>query len=529
MIIRAPRLLNQDLTEKARVTPSSLSAEIPIDGLPTVSMTLGDSDFVQLHDFVEVYRREKSLGIFRVASIGKQYGNSRDYRLSGGLCTLEDDVIVGQGKLTGTPASVLSTLFNAQTVKRWQLGRVEATEKIKNPLEYDNSNLYDSVRSVLDMLPDYMIETDQSAYPWTLNVVKKPAEVQSEARLSRNIAGVRIDVDDSNLCTRLYLDGTTRYWDADTQGAWGIISRNISRPTGLDDDATDAEIEAYIEKEVAAYFEKNKNPQISIEIEGRDLSARTGEELDRFTAGYICRVALPDYNTVVNERVVTLSYHDLLYDPDAVTVQLSNRSQNMSARMAGLIVQAQKIQKSTSINKDKLANIDKELSLRATLEQFEYLDAYWKHTFSQVEIRLNAVDTTIMLKADRSEITALDARITSAEVLIDGMNARIDLKVSKNGVISAINLTTEEARIQAAKIVLDGYVTSSKLSADFANLHETYASSFTTYRLDADYGTIGYLSVPGSLSVGGNTFRSRTINYVDADGNSASMEVLAKS
>lgn len=522
MIIRAPRVLDQNLTEKARVTPSALSASITIDGLSSASMTLGDSDFVQLHDFVEVYRRDTSLGIFRVAAIGKQYGNSRDYRLSGGLCTLEDDVIVGQGKLTGTPQNVLATLLNAQTVKRWQLGRVEAAEKIKNPLEYDNSNLYDSVRSVLDMLPDHMIQTDQSAYPWTLHVVKKPAEVQSEARLSRNIAGVRIDVDDSNLCTRLYLDGTTRHWDADTQGTWGIISRNISRPSGLDDDVTDAEIEAYIEKEVAAHFEKNKNPLISIEIDGRDLSARTGEALDRFTAGYVCRVALPDYNTAVNERVITLSYHDLLYDPDAVSVQLSNRSNNnMASRMAGLIVQAQKLQKTTSINKDKLETVDKELALRATLDQFEYFENYWKHTMSEVEIRLDAVDTTISLKADRTEITALDVRVTSAEVIIDGMEAEIDLKVSKNGVISAINLTTEEARIQAAKIVLDGYVTTSKLSAELASINSSISTSVITSSLSAHNIACSVLEVTDAV------YKPTLISYTDASGNAASMWVLA--
>ena len=88
--------------------------------------------------------------------------------------------------------------------------------------------------------------------------------------------------------------------------------------------------------------------------------------------------------------------------------------------------------------------------------------------------------------------------------------------------ISSINQTAEEVTIKASKINLSGYVTTSKLSAEIANLHETYASTFTTYRLEADYATLGYVSVQG------HNMSPKTLNYTDANGNAASIVVLAK-
>lgn len=112
--------------------------------------------------------------------------------------------------------------------------------------------------------------------------------------------------------------------------------------------------------------------------------------------------------------------------------------------------------------------------------------------------------------------------LSSVSVSLDAVNAELDMRVKRGEVIAAINLTPEAATINAGRINLEGYVSASKLSAEVANLHETYASQFTTYRLTADYATFGYLSMRGS------NFSPKTISYTDADGNAATMEVLAK-
>ena len=82
-----------------------------------------------LYHGVEVYGIRGSMGIFRVDAVGATYGESREYRLTHALSTLQDDVIVGQGEFTGTPGELMEMIINAQTVKRWKLGTVAATAK----------------------------------------------------------------------------------------------------------------------------------------------------------------------------------------------------------------------------------------------------------------------------------------------------------------------------------------------------------------------------------------------------------------
>ena len=163
------------------------------------------------------------------------------------------------------------------------------------------------------------------------------------------------------------------------------------------------------------------------------------------------------------------------------------------------------------------------VDLRATHTEYELLEGQVEEfysSFSEVEIKLDAVTTTINLKADKTEMTAISKRVTSAEVAIDGANAEIALRVKKNDVISAINLTSEEARIQASKIVLDGYVTASKLSAEFASLSSSYSSRFATQQMDAEYAMIA------NLSCRGTNFTPQTVNYTDHDGSKKTIVVL---
>ena len=64
-------------------------------------------------------------------------------------------------------------------------------------------------------------------------------------------------------------------------------------------------------------------------------------------------------------------------------------------------------------------------------------------------------------------------RVSSAESSIKVNSDSIELKVSKNGVISAINQTAESVKIKASRIELSGYVTASEFSslkADLANV-----------------------------------------------------------
>jgi phage minor structural protein len=109
----------------------------------------------------------------------------------------------------------------------------------------------------------------------------------------------------------------------------------------------------------------------------------------------------------------------------------------------------------------RLDGIDATILLKADRELVNELET----RVTSAEIAIDGANASIALKADATIVDALGSRVSSAEVTIDGMNAEIGLKVSKNGVISAINLSSESATIKASKINLEGYVTASQLSA----------------------------------------------------------------
>ena len=104
---------------------------------------------------------------------------------------------------------------------------------------------------------------------------------------------------------------------------------------------------------------------------------------------------------------------------------------------------------------------------------------------------------------DRTTVDALGTRVSSAEVRISGAEAKIELKVNRDGVISAINLTPEEAKIQAPKINLEGYVTADQLSTEIANINNQWSSKVSTYSLEVtgDFSYRGYSISRRSRSV----------------------------
>ena len=79
----------------------------------------------------------------------------------------------------------------------------------------------------------------------------------------------------------------------------------------------------------------------------------------------------------------------------------------------------------------------------------------------------------ITLKASQTDLDAMGKRVSGAEACIKVNADNIELKVSKNGVISSINQSAESITISASRVNLSGYVTASEFSslkADLANV-----------------------------------------------------------
>ena len=153
---------------------------------------------------------------------------------------------------------------------------------------------------------------------------------------------------------------------------------------------------------------------------------------------------------------------------------------------------------------------------------------------NEASITLN--NAVITLEAHQKTLDENGERISFAEVAIDGLDAEIQLKVGKNGVIAAINLTPEEATIQAKRINLDGYVTSGQLNTELADIRTTIANSIDTKILTCETAQITNITLinrrcvwkTGSYvtSVTFPKYQEVNLYYKDHNGNNASMLVL---
>lgn len=193
------------------------------------------------------------------------------------------------------------------------------------------------------------------------------------------------------------------------------------------------------------------------------------------------------------------------------------------------------------------------VNLKATHSEYELLEGQVEEfysSFSEVEIKLAAITTTIDLKAEKSETTAIWQSLSSAEAKIDGANAEILLrakqttvdalagrmsdaeasikvnadaitsKVSKDGLISTIEQGAKTVKISAESIDLSGYVTASTLSSRLADITQGYADEFSTGTLTAgrSYLTTLYLNGYGTyINTGKQVVTAVTLPTVSTD------------
>ena len=103
---------------------------------------------------------------------------------------------------------------------------------------------------------------------------------------------------------------------------------------------------------------------------------------------------------------------------------------------------------------------------------------------SEVQARINADNQmSSRITQTANSITAEVTRATTAEGNLSSritINAEgIETKVSKNGVISSINQTSESVTINASKINLNGYVTTSMLESAFQSVQQMSVQQMT--------------------------------------------------
>lgn len=471
MGVRLPRLLDQNMNEVARLRPSKMNVEPNGDSLSTASMTLPNGEpKVHVRDWMELYTEHGSAGIYRVTRQKDDIGNEQRVTLAHGLCALEDAVIPGEGKLSGSPAAVLKAILSHQKRTMWTLGTVASGPTIE--IEYSYINALEALENALEKLPDHALTFDQTVMPWKLGLVKLSNEDGSEARLSRNLRGVTVEDEDSELCTRVYVDDREGYTDGPTIDTWGVIERVLTVPDG----ATEADVKKYVN----AYLQEHKNPSRTITLDAYDLSGSTGEPLDAFRLWNMARVPLPAQSELLRERITALIYPSVFDDPLNTRVTMGKREKNLSDMLADMRKRATKAERAAVSTGKRVSRNSSAIQKNITRLEDTYaglveLDGKTADRFNEVFIDLDAKQAQINLKASSAWVSDLEQGLNSAEIKLDGLKAEMQLKVDGNGVIAAINLSPETVKISASKIVLDGYVTASQLSASEANFSKFFS------------------------------------------------------
>lgn len=412
-----PRVLDTNGNELRRLNVIDASVSLSLVPLSTAQIVLPLFETLNMREWVEMYTSQGSAGVFRVRSPGQNYRmESKQYALDHGIVELGDYIVNADLELSDSANNVIPAIFSCYTGSMWQLGTVAPTENVTYSDKYDD--VLTALLSVMEQLPDYMMQFNQKTKPWTLNIVRKPQVVTGEGRLGRNIISARIAEDDSVLCTRIVSpDLPGGKLDADTISQYGVVERFFDKE---DKEQTQEHFVEACQK----YIAQHKNPLLSVNLELRDLEQITGETLDGIAVGDLYRLALPEYNITIEEPVVSLFWRSVYSDPGAVIVELAHEEMTMSSAFHS-IVGAGGLDGSRSLSKINQKIIREEAKLRETdlkvVDAVEYLDEAW--------IEIEAQGVTIGQQQTTTDL--LTERMTQAEATITVQHDQIQSKVSQ--------------------------------------------------------------------------------------------------
>ena len=529
---RSPRLLDASFHETARLRPAALSCQLQLTDASAATMTLTRQDPVPaMHDWVELYAARGSLGLYRATALQRNHDRDTTVTLRHAIDTLSDNVWrVRDYDYSGTVAGYLAQLLSYQTHVYWQLGTVEDTGSWKRSgINY--TRLSELLWELAGERHGYYFTYDFSTTPWTLNFLALPSAPAAEWRLTRNVHTLQLIRNDEDLCTRLYctvstttattpqgytpeeLDGRTvpvtdlgtvtvtdsavhTYDNLEAQAIYGIVEKTAD---------IDAEDVANPAAWAAEFLADRAEPTVQITIDGYELAAATGDSWDAFDLGKMTRCILADSGEILHERVVAITYPDLLGEPEHVTVELANRLAKFTDSLASVQTAASSAKATakkasrgggsstkdmehwamivkkavesldgtglvdlweTGIELDPqsgaklyslfqgpgtssqgvLQVMNNEVKAKASQTTVDGLTT----RMGQAEIDIDANAAAITLKASQTDVDALGTRVSQAEIDIDGAEAAIALKASQTDV-DALG-----SRVSQAEIDIDG-------------------------------------------------------------------------
>ncbi|MGK0554465.1 phage tail spike protein [Macrococcus capreoli] len=174
------------------------------------SMPLNDEKMklVQPKYFIELWDHHKRIGMFVVNpknTTKNESTNEVTFECEHVLSLLHSSVIFGYMQMSNyTTTQVLQALFNKQLVNHFRLGRCAITRYFHYGFENSDS-LLNSIMSVFEPInEDYLITVDDTVYPFVFNVDKSSTKAKDLITVGRNMKGIDVEDDPTDICTRIY-------------------------------------------------------------------------------------------------------------------------------------------------------------------------------------------------------------------------------------------------------------------------------------------------------------------------------------
>lgn len=408
------------LPDGTRLHPARLSVTLNLRPPSRATMLLPPEERVDVRQTVELFTPQGSAGLFRVTGVEDVPGEGREVTLRHTSATLADALIPGSGELTGSPRQVLNTLLGYQS--EWKLGDVELPDSRTISCSYSHSNLLAALLDLLDELPECGLFFEAGRMHLRL---LDPTD-GCECRLSRNLRSLKVSLDDSRLCTRVYMNSLPEPVDAPSIAVWGPVSRHLTARRGLNASALRTLAEQYLAR--------HSEPTLTVRLDAIDLHRATGEAFDRFPPGRVCRVCLPDSGETLRQRVTAVTYDDVYGDPERATVTLAEHDPDAADYVGGLMANVRVLYRDLAdadglirLEAERIELLAEDILLRATKEELADLDGHLTSLYNEVSIELDAAKAELRLKA--SQETVSDVANTLSEALITLSGAEADIRL----------------------------------------------------------------------------------------------------
>lgn len=282
--------------------------------------------------------------LFRVNDTQTTYGINASVRTMANhaICTLDDNYIPADIEMkNATYKSSIEKLLEYQKTVYWKLGTIPsgiASKTISYTIK--PGTVLDGILALMDSLhEDYYLAFDWNTSPWTFSIAKTASTPSCECRLNRNLKSCTVKIDRSDMRTELVLpdygkkNGKKVSEDKmmrirKNTGKWGYVTGEYTDDSAADD--------ATLLSNAQAYLDQVCQPIITITLDALDISEMTGQAIDTFRIGSMCRVALPNYGFSSDEKITGISYRDVIGKPEAVVLTLANRVKNLSTGLAAI-------------------------------------------------------------------------------------------------------------------------------------------------------------------------------------------------